>query len=80
MDEIYVIKSTYEKNADDGIEYFTDKQKLAYAVHEAEERGGTVQVFKCVPVKHESYIERGHCILRIKVKEPLYLNILMEKK
>jgi hypothetical protein len=42
MVEIYVIKSTYEKKCRDGIEYFTDKQKLAYAVHEAEERGATV--------------------------------------
>ena len=58
MTELYVIKSTYEKNANDGIEYFTDKQKLADAVHEAESCGGTVQVFKCVPVKHEVYTER----------------------
>jgi hypothetical protein len=58
MVEIYVIKKTYERNASDGIEYFTDKQELAYAVHQAEERGATVQVFKCVPVKHEAYIER----------------------
>jgi hypothetical protein len=57
MDEIYVIKSTYEKTAD-GIKYFTDKQKLAEAVYGAEEQGATVQVFKCVPVKHEVQIER----------------------
>jgi hypothetical protein len=59
MTEIYVIKKTYERNASDGIEYFTDKQELAYAVHQAEEQGATVQVFKCVPVKHEAYIERA---------------------
>ena len=58
MTEIYVIKSTYERNASDGIEYFTDKQKLAQAVHDAEEQGAFVQVFKCVPVKHEAYVER----------------------
>jgi len=58
MTEIYVIKRTYERSAD-GIEYFTDKQELAYAVHQAEEQGATVQVFKCVPVKHEAYIERA---------------------
>jgi hypothetical protein len=58
MTNIYVIKSTYEKNASDGIEYFTDKQKLADAVYEAENCGATVQVFKCVPIKHEVYTER----------------------
>jgi hypothetical protein len=58
MTEIYVIKSTYEKNSSDGIEYFTDKQKLADAVHEAENCGARVQVFKCVPIKHEVYTER----------------------
>jgi hypothetical protein len=58
MIEIYVIKITRERNADDGIEYFTDKQKLAEAVHDAEEQEAFVQVFKCVPVKHEAYIER----------------------
>jgi hypothetical protein len=58
MTEIYVIKKTYEQNASDGIEYFTDKQELAYEVHNAEEQGAFVQVFKCVPVKHETYIER----------------------
>ena len=58
MTDIYVIKSTYEKNASDGIEYFTNKQALADAVHEAEICGATVQVFKCVPIKHEVYTER----------------------
>ena len=58
MVEIYVIKRTYERSGD-GIEYFTDKQELAYAVHQAEEQGAFVQVFKCVPVKHEAYIERA---------------------
>ena len=58
MTEIYVIKRTYEKNASDGIEYFTNKQNLADAVFEAENCGATVQVFKCVPVKHEVYTER----------------------
>ena len=55
MTEIYVIKSTYEKNANDGIEYFTNKQKLADAVHESEQSGAIVQVFKCVPIRHEVY-------------------------
>lgn len=58
MTEIYVIKSIYEKNTNDGIEYFTNKQKLADAVHEAENCGARVQVFKCVPIKHEVYIGR----------------------
>lgn len=56
--EIYVIKATYEKNATDGIEYFTDKNKLADAVYEAEVFGAHVQVYKCVPVKHEVYPAR----------------------
>jgi hypothetical protein len=58
MSDIYVIKVTYEKNASDGIEYFTDKNKLADAVYEAEKHGGTVQVYKCVPVNHEVYPAR----------------------
>lgn len=33
-------------------------KKLAKAVYGAEEQGATVQVFKCVPVKHEVQIER----------------------
>lgn len=55
MTEVYVIKATYEKNATDGIEYFTDRADLALAVHEAENCGGRVQVYKCVPVDHETY-------------------------
>ena len=58
MTDIYVIKVTYEKNATDGISYFTDKNKLADAVFEAEDLGGNVQVYKCVPVKHEVYVSR----------------------
>jgi hypothetical protein len=58
MTDIYVIKVTYEKNATDGISYYTDKNKLADAVYEAENCGGHVQVYKCVPVKHEVYPAR----------------------
>lgn len=58
MTEIYVIKATYEKNANDGIEYFTDRADMAFAVHEAENQGADVQVYKCVPVKHEVYPAR----------------------
>jgi len=58
MREIYVIKATYEKNATDGIRYFTDRNELADAVYEAENLGGDVQVYKCVPVKHEVYPAR----------------------
>lgn len=56
--EIYVIEAIYEKNANEGIEYFTDKNKLADAVYEAEQCGGSVQVYKCVPVKHAVYPAR----------------------
>jgi pyruvate/2-oxoglutarate dehydrogenase complex dihydrolipoamide dehydrogenase (E3) component len=55
MTDIYVIQVRYEKNATDGISYFTDKNELADAVYEAENCGGTVQVYKCVPIKHEVY-------------------------
>lgn len=58
MTDIYVIKETYEKNATDGISYYTDKNKLADAVYEAENAGARVQVYKCVPVKHEVYPAR----------------------
>lgn len=58
MTEIYVIKSTYEKNASDGIQYFTDMQRLADAVYEAESCGASVQVYECVPVSHEVYPAR----------------------
>jgi len=57
-DIIYVIKVTYEKNANDGISHYTDKNKLADAVHEAETNGGHVQVYKCIPVNHEVYVSR----------------------
>ena len=59
MTEIWVIKETHEKNATDGISYYKNKQDLAQAVMEAESIGGHVQVFKCVPVKHEAYMERA---------------------
>lgn len=55
MKDIYVIKVTRERNADDGISYYTDKNKLAADVYEAENCGGTVKVYKCVPVKHEVF-------------------------
>jgi hypothetical protein len=58
MTAIYVIEVTYEKNATDGISYFTNKNELADAVYEAENLGGTVQVYKCVPVNHEVYPAR----------------------
>lgn len=58
MTKIYVIKETYDKNANDGISYFTDKYELAEAVYQAEACGAHVEVFKCVPVKFEVYPER----------------------
>lgn len=58
MTEIYVIKTTYEKNSGDGIQYFTDMQSLANAVYEAEQYGARVQVYECVPVSHEVYPAR----------------------
>lgn len=58
MTDIYVIQVTYEKNATDGISYYTDKNELAAAVYEAEQIGDDVQVYKCVPVKHEVYMAR----------------------
>lgn len=58
MADIYVIKVTYDRNATDGISYYTDKNKLADAVYEAENCGGSAQVYKCVPVKHEVYASR----------------------
>lgn len=56
MTEIWVTKTTFEKNATDGIEYFTDKSKMAASVYIDEDAGGTVQVFKCVPVDHKVLI------------------------
>jgi hypothetical protein len=53
--QIYLIKETYEKNATDGISYYTDINKLADAVYDAERAGGQVQVFKCVPIEHSVY-------------------------
>jgi hypothetical protein len=55
MTKIYVIKETYEKNASDGISYYTNLDDLAQAVHSAEICGASVQVFKCVPVEHNVY-------------------------
>jgi hypothetical protein len=63
MTDIYVIRSTYERNASDGIEYFTDKNELAEAVHEAEKSGARVQVYKCVPVKHDVYLSKIDIVL-----------------
>jgi hypothetical protein len=64
MKEIYVIQSTYDRNADDGIEYFTNKQDLAEAVDLAEKSGATVQVYRCVPVQHEIYHRSVDIILQ----------------
>ena len=58
MTEIYVIKETYEKNADKGISYYTDRNELAEAVYDAEQHGAKVQVFKCVPIEHEAYTSK----------------------
>ena len=58
MADIYVIKETYEKNASDGISYYTDRNKLAEAVYEAERLGARVQVYKCVPIEHEAYTSK----------------------
>lgn len=55
MADIYVIKETYEKNSSDGISYYTNRNKLAEAVYDAEQHGAKVQVFKCVPIEHEVY-------------------------
>jgi len=57
--EIWVMKATYEKNANDGISYHTSKSDLAESVMQAEYVGGHVQVYKCVPVKHEAFMERA---------------------
>ena len=56
---IWVTHTTYEKNADDGIEYFTNRDALADAVFENEQRGGNVQVYECKPVSHEVYSARA---------------------
>jgi len=58
-DEIWVIKAIYERNADDGIEYFKDKESLAEGVLEAEGVGAHVQVYKCVPVDHSAFMMRA---------------------
>ena len=58
MTKIYVIKETYEKNSSDGISYYTDRNKLAEAVYDAEQHGAKVQVFKCVPIEHEAYTSK----------------------
>ena len=58
MTEIYVIKETYEKNASDDISYYTDRNKLAEVVYDAEQHGAKVQVFKCVPIEHEAYTSK----------------------
>lgn len=57
--DIWVMKVTYEKNATDGISYHTSKSDLAENVMQAEDIGGDVQVYKCVPVEHEAYTERA---------------------
>ena len=59
MAEYFVTKATFEKNADIGLEVHANKQALADAVLEIENCGGSVQVFRCVPVNHEAYTERA---------------------
>ncbi len=58
MADIWVTKTTFEKNANDGIEYFTNEDELADAVYANQESGGIVQVYKCVPVEHEVFVGR----------------------
>jgi len=58
MSDIWLIKETYEHNANDGISYYKSESDLADAVYEAEQSGARVQVYKCVPVKHECYIPK----------------------
>ena len=57
--ELYVTKTTYEKNANDGIEVHKSRQALAETVLCNEQAGGRVQVFRCVPVKHTAYVQRA---------------------
>lgn len=61
---IWVTKVTYEKNADDGIDYFTDRTKLAEHVMMCEEAGGRVQVYSCKPVGHIAYSVQAAIDLR----------------
>ena len=58
MKEIYLIQERYEKNSSDGISYYTDRDKLAEAVYITEQAGAIVQVYKCVPIKHEVYTSK----------------------
>lgn len=56
MTQIYVMKALYEKNANDGIEHFTDLSKLASAVLSAQECDATsVRVFRTVEVDFSAY-------------------------
>lgn len=58
MSEIYVMKATFERNASDGIQHFTDHRNLASAVLEAYDAGATnVRVFRCVEVEFNAYWE-----------------------
>ena len=57
--EIWVTHTIYEKNADNEIQYYTDKLALAHSVMENENVGGKVQVYKCIPVDHEAYTQRA---------------------
>jgi len=59
MKDIYVTKALYEKNADNGLAVHEDKQALADAVLEIEDSGGSVRVFRCVPMEHVSYTKRA---------------------
>ena len=60
MRQIWLIKETYEKNASDGVSYFFDRSLLAEAVMQAEDCGGHVQVYECVPVEHKVYTAKAN--------------------
>ena len=55
MKELWITHTLFDSNADDGIAYYTSKSSLAEGVESDEAAGGTVQVYKCVPVRHEIY-------------------------
>jgi hypothetical protein len=54
-EKIYVMQVRYEKNATDGISHYTNINSLADAVYDAEQSGGVVTVYKCVPIEHSVY-------------------------
>lgn len=57
--EIWVTHTLYEKNADEGIQYFTDREALAESVMDDESAGGAVTVYKCIHVSHKAYSTRA---------------------